>query len=123
VLEHMLDLPKEVFHSCLRLNEGGTFVAGIPSEGALLWYLAYKYGTGVGFKMRTGLDYELFMKYEHVNKAREIESVVKYFFKDVKVIRFPLPLFHFSLYSVIIAKEKNQVSLETYSLITKESLD
>ncbi|MCW7472046.1 hypothetical protein CH354_16065 [Leptospira levettii] len=122
VLEHLLDLPKQVFHSCIRLAKGGTFVAGIPSEGALLWYLAYKYGTGTGFKIRTGLDYELFMKYEHVNNAHEIESVVRYFFRNVVVYRFPFPFFHFSLYSVIVAKEVNEESLAEYSKLSMESI-
>jgi hypothetical protein len=114
VLEHLLDLPNEIYQSAMKLAEDGIFVAGIPSEGSLLWYLAYKYGTGIGFRMRTGLDYEVFMKYEHVNNAHEIESIIRYFFNDVEVFRYPFPFFHFSFYTVIVAKSVNQIALNQY---------
>jgi 2-polyprenyl-3-methyl-5-hydroxy-6-metoxy-1,4-benzoquinol methylase len=120
VLEHLLDLPNEVYQSAMKLSEHGIFVAGIPSEGALLWYLAYKYGTGLGFRMRTGLDYEVFMKYEHVNNAREIESIIRFFFNDVEVFRYPLPFFHLSFYSVIVAKSVNQMALNQYLEFRKD---
>lgn len=84
VLEHICNLPEVVAKSGLLLSEGGTFRAGIPAEGTILWRLAWKSTTGVAFKRRHNLDYEVLMKYEHVNTAREIEDVLRYFFSDVR---------------------------------------
>jgi len=84
VLEHICNLPEVVAQSGLLLNEGGQFRAGIPSEGTILWKLAWKNTTGVAFKRRHNLDYEVLMKYEHVNTAREIEDVLRHFFSKVK---------------------------------------
>lgn len=104
VLEHMDDLPKEVARSALLLKDNGVFCAGVPSEGALLWYLAWKYGTGLSFKLRTGLDYSVLMKTEHVNNVTEIAEVIQWFFKDVKIVRYPFPYMPLSLYTVFKAQ-------------------
>jgi len=84
VLEHICNLPEVVAQSALLLTDGGQFRAGIPSEGTILWRLAWKSTTGVAFRRRHNLDYEVLMKYEHVNTAREIEDVLRYFFSEVK---------------------------------------
>ena len=86
--EHVLDLPKVVAKSCLLLNNGGSLRVSIPNEGTILWKLGYKLTTGIEFKMKYGLDYELLMRYEHVNTSKEIEQVLKYFFKTVKSSSF-----------------------------------
>lgn len=104
VLEHLLDLPAEIARAALHLNEQGVFCAGIPTEGAWLWSLAWKYGTGPGFRRRTGLDYAVLMKHEHVNTADEIETCIRYFFTEVTIKRFPTPFKPFSLYTFIQAK-------------------
>jgi len=107
VLEHLADLPRALALALagLRLKRGGYFCAGIPSEGALAWYLAWRYGTGLAFRCRTGLDYGLLMRHEHLNSAKEIEFCVRYFFQAVRVRRFPVALFHASLYTSIEAME------------------
>ncbi len=84
VLEHICDLPRVVARSGLLLDKGGQFRAGIPSEGAILWYLGWKFTTGIEFKLKYGLDYSVLMRNEHVNKASEIEDVLRYFFSEVK---------------------------------------
>jgi hypothetical protein len=84
VLEHICNLPEVIARSGLLLTDGGQFRAGIPSEGTILWKLAWQNTTGVAFKRRHNLDYEVLMKYEHVNAAREIEEVLRYFFAEVK---------------------------------------
>lgn len=81
--EHVLDLPKVVARSGLLLNGDGALRVAIPSEGTFLWTLGWKLTTGVEFKIKYGLDYELLMKHEHVNDAREIEEVLEYFFATV----------------------------------------
>ena len=104
VLEHLTDLPAEMARAALHLKEGGVFCAGIPSEGAWLWRMAWKYGTGPAFKRRTGLDYAVLMRHEHVNTAQEIEACIRYYFTDVTLKRFPLPFKPLSLYTFIEAR-------------------
>ena len=103
VLEHMLDLPQEITLACMHLREDGVFCAGFPSEGSKLWEMAWRYGTGPAFRRRTGLDYAVMMRHEHVNTAEEIESCIRYFFRDVSIARFPLPTRHLSLYTFLRA--------------------
>jgi hypothetical protein len=114
VLEHLLDLPREIALSGLILKEGGKFCAGIPSEGGWLWKMAWKYGTGPGFARRTGLDYEKLMKYEHVNTVDEIEECIRFFFGSVAMERFPLQVKSFSLYSFFVATNPNKERCENY---------
>ncbi len=80
-LEHVVDLPKVVAKSCLLLAEGGSFRNSIPNEGRFLFKLGWQLTTGLEFKMKHKLDYEVLMKHEHVNTADEIEEVLHYFFK------------------------------------------
>lgn len=82
--EHITDLPKVVAKTCIHINEKGTLRISIPNEGTFLWKLGYKLTTGVEFKLKYGLDYSILMNYEHVNTAKEIEQVLKYFYGKVK---------------------------------------
>lgn len=84
VLEHVCNLPEVVAKCALLLVDGGQFRAGIPSEGTFLWRLGWKSTTALAFKRRHNLDYEVLMRYEHVNTAREIEDVLRYFFSEVR---------------------------------------
>ena len=99
VLEHICNLPEVIAQSGLLLVEGGQFRAGIPSEGTILWRLGWKTTTALAFKRRYNLDYEVLMKHEHVNSAKEIEEVLRYFFAEVKGSAFglarPLSLYQF----------------------------
>jgi hypothetical protein len=90
VLEHICNLPEVVAQSGLLLTDGGQFRAGIPSEGTILWRLAWKTTTALEFRLRYNLDYEVLMKYEHVNSAREIEDILRYFFSEVEESVFGL---------------------------------
>src|SRR5688572_14554038 len=89
-LEHVCDLPDLVAQSGLLLAEGGQFRAGIPSEGTILWRLGWSMTTALDFRARYNLDYEVLMRYEHVNTAREIENVLRYFFAAVSSSVFGL---------------------------------
>ncbi len=44
------------------------------------------------------------MRHEHLNTAAEIEAVVRTFFGEVKIARFPLPLRHLSFYTYLEAR-------------------
>ena len=93
VLEHVCNLPEVVAQSGMLLVDGGQFRAGIPSEGEPLWRLAWKSTTAVEFRLRYNLDYEVLMRHEHVNSAREIEEVLRYFFSEVRISVFGLGRF------------------------------
>jgi SAM-dependent methyltransferase len=103
VLEHLTDLPLIVARSGILLKPGGRFQAGIPSEGSFLWGVAWRATTGIAYRIRRGEGYGALMRHEHVNTAREIETVVEYFFERVTWRRFPLPWFHLSFYTYLEA--------------------
>jgi hypothetical protein len=84
VLEHVCNLPELVARSGLLLAENGSFRAGIPSEGTILWRLGWQMTTALDFRARYNLDYSVLMRYEHVNTAAEIEEVLRYFFTEVR---------------------------------------
>lgn len=104
VPEHMTDLPAELARACLLLEPGGLFQAAIPSEGGFLWGLAWRCTTGLAYRLRTGLDYGVLMRHEHVNRAPEIISLVRHFFADVRLRRFPSPLHNMIVYAYIEAR-------------------
>jgi len=104
VLEHLEDLPLNIALSGLLLAPGGRFQAGIPSEGGLLWGLGWRCTTGLSYRLRTGHSYGTLMRYEHINTAPEIIAVVRHFFPDLAVRRFPLPAHHLSLYAYLQAE-------------------
>jgi hypothetical protein len=89
-LEHICDLPEVIAHSGLLLADDGQLRAGIPSEGTILWYLGWKFTTGLEFRIKHNLDYGVLMKHEHVNTASEIGEVLRYFFSSVRSSVFGL---------------------------------
>lgn len=104
VLEHMTNLPMEVALSAKHMENDGIFQAGIPSEGGFLWWLGWRFTTGFSYWLRNRLDYGVLMRHEHVNKAREIITVVDYLFKNITIKRFPTPLHSLSFYTYLEAK-------------------
>ena len=104
VLEHLTDLPRTVARCGLLLAQGGEFRAGVPTEGGLLWGVAWRITTGISFRIRTGLTYGAIMRHEHVNRADEILEIVRYLFRDVTCRRFPTPVKHLSFYTTLRAR-------------------
>ena len=93
--EHILDLPAVIAKACLHLDSGGTMRTSIPNEGSLMWKLGTMI-TGFEFKRMYGLDYGPLMRHEHVNTAKEITGLLKYFFKTNKQSHFGIgPEFSF----------------------------
>jgi SAM-dependent methyltransferase len=103
VLEHLTDLPGIVARSAILLREGGRMCAAFPSEGGLLWGLAWRVTTGVAYRLKRGLDYAAIMRHEHVNSSPEILRILHYFFGGIALARFPLPGHHLSFYTVATA--------------------
>ncbi len=87
-LEHICDLPLVLARAARLLAPDGTLRAAIPSEGGFLWKLGWMCTTGLEFRLRHGLDYGLMMAHEHVNDAREIETLIRALFEEVEVSSF-----------------------------------
>lgn len=104
VLEHLTDLPFVLARAALLLRDGGSFRAGFPSEGGLLWGVSWRTTTGLAYRLKRGLDYSDIMRHEHVNTAAEILAMLGYFYKTIEIHRFPFPLTHLSFYTVVIAQ-------------------
>ena len=102
-LEHICDLPFVLARAARLLAPGGTLRAAIPSEGGFLWTLGWMATTGLEFRLRHGLDYGQLMAHEHVNNAREIETLVRDLFEEVDVKSFGLGR-QLSLYRLIAAR-------------------
>ena len=107
VLEHLVELPRDVARCASLLKPGGLFQAGIPCEGELGWTLGYMLSTGVAFRMKYGLDYRVVVRHEHVNSYKDILAVVGTIFSRVRVRRswFPAPFPHASFYAYLEARE------------------
>ena len=103
-LEHICDLPLVLAHAARHLTAGGTLRAAIPSEGGLLWKLGWMLTTGLEFRLRHGLDYGLMMAHEHVNDARDIETLVQGLFEEVEIKSFGFGR-QLSLYRFIAARK------------------
>ncbi len=103
-LEHLTRLPEAVARAGLLLRSNGLFQASIPSEGGFLWGLSWRATFAITYKLTTGRNWSEHMRYEHVNDAYEIGAIINYFFEDVTIRRFPLPIHHLSLYESIDAR-------------------
>jgi hypothetical protein len=114
VLEHLTDLPAVVAESVLRLCPTGELASAFPSEGGMLWALAWRLTTGVSYRLRTGLSYQALMRHEHVNTAEDILGVLRYFFGDVMVTRHPLPGAHTSFYTAARAMRPDQARAQAW---------
>lgn len=115
MFEHVLDLPKIVAKTGLILNEKGTLRVAIPNEGSFLWKLGWKLTTGLEYRLKYGLDYGILMQYEHINSANEIESVLKYFYKNVGCKYFGFSK-NFSFYRFYECSEPDPEKVKTYLL-------
>lgn len=112
-LEHVCNLPELLATAALLLAPGGTFRAAIPSEGTPLWTLGWRLTTGLEFRLRHGLDYGQLMRHEHVNTAREIEGLLRYFFAEVEMRTFG-PSRRLSLYQFLACRGPDVGRSEAY---------
>lgn len=113
-LEHVCNLPELVARVGKLLSDSGVFRVAIPSEGTMLWNLGWKLTTGLEFRIKHGFDYGLVMKHEHVNTAKEIECVLRYFFKQIHSKFFGLSK-SLSLYQYYECSDVNIVNFLNYS--------
>jgi len=80
----------------------------------LLWKLAWKFTTGVHFKLKYGLNYNVLMQHEHVNSCEEIVSLCQYFFIKVNIKKFPFGIPALSLYYCIHCTQPNFLHIDEY---------
>jgi hypothetical protein len=116
VLEHLTHLPWVLARSGLLLRESGSFRAGFPSEGGLLWGVAWRSTTAVAYRLRRGLNYGAIMHHEHINTAVEILALLGYFYAEVEIGRFPFPFHHLSFYTVAIARSPRLGRCQTWAI-------
>jgi len=83
VFEHIENLPETIARTCLLLDKNGVLRVSIPNEGTFLWRLGTRI-SGMEFRRKYNLDYDVLMQYEHVNTADEIEEVLRYFYKKIR---------------------------------------
>lgn len=114
VLEHVTDLPATIARAALLLHPTGKMLSGIPTEGGLLWYLAWRFGTGSTFWLKHRLSYAPFMRHEHINSEAEIKEIINLFFEDVSVARYPFNIKHLSFYTAIEAAHPRRDIAQAY---------
>ena len=86
--EHILNLDEVVAKTTKLLNPGGIHCAAVPNEGYFLWKLGYTMTTGLAFRIKYGLDYNIIMRHEHVNNVNEIEEIFNKHYAKIKRILF-----------------------------------
>jgi hypothetical protein len=115
VLEHLVDLPWVIAQSARLLSrKGSIFQAAIPSEGGFAWGFSWRTTTGLRYRLKTGGSYSSLMRHEHVNSASEIENIVRFFFTDVRIKRFPFPILHGSIYTYIEATNPKKTIIDEF---------
>lgn len=114
VLEHLELLPQTIARTGLLLKTKGVFSNAIPSEGGMLWHLGQNLTTGIGFRLRNKMSFSPITRHEHINKSKEIIKIIKHFFNDVRMKKFPFPFHHLSLYVYIEARDPRLDVISTY---------
>ena len=89
ILEHLPNLPKALYEINRVIKKSGTFQVVIPCEGSLAYSIARKISAERIFKKRYGMDYEWFIKREHINSPFEIFNELGKLFKTNSVKFFP----------------------------------
>lgn len=110
--EHVLDLPLLVAQAGKLLSNKGQLRIAIPNEGTLLWKLGTMV-TGFEFKKKYNLDYKILMSHEHVNTAKEIETILKYFFLNVKCNVYGISK-KLAFYRFYVCENPNMNNIEHY---------
>ena len=92
VLEHLPNLPTTLKESSRVLKKNGLFQVVIPCEGSIAYSFARKISAERIFKKKYKMDYNWFIKSEHINKPDEIFEELSKFFIIKKKFYFPIPI-------------------------------
>jgi hypothetical protein len=111
--EHICNLPEVIARTGLLMKAKGSLRVSIPSEGTFLWRLAWELTTGIEFRIQYALDFGALRRHEHVNNAREIESLLNWFYGDIhgEVLGFTKG---FSLYQFYVCRQPNRERCSVY---------
>jgi ubiquinone/menaquinone biosynthesis C-methylase UbiE len=92
VLEHLPNLPFTLEESSRVLKKTGLFQVVIPCEGSLAYSIARKISAERIFKKKYKMNYDWYIKSEHINKPNEIFKELSKFYKVKKKFYFPIPI-------------------------------
>jgi 2-polyprenyl-3-methyl-5-hydroxy-6-metoxy-1,4-benzoquinol methylase len=112
--EHLTDLPQIVAKVAKHLCPQGVLQVAIPSEGSLSWSVSWRATTAVLYWLKYRRNYAHGVRHEHVNTAMEVEEVIRHFFRNVSIRKWPLPWFHLSLYTYIEAIDPDLQRVREY---------
>ena len=114
VLEHMTELPKFLAESSFYIKNNGYHSHSVPCEGHLFNF-ASSIVSGIPFYLKHRISYRYIMKHEHVNNFDEIISLIKFFYKKVK-IKYSYPFYtkYLSFYANITFKHPNKERVKKF---------
>lgn len=115
VLEHLTDLPQYLYVSSMKMKKNAYQQHSIPCEGYPMWNITWFLISGLSFRIKYGYSFSYIQKHEHVNNFDEILTLIKFFYKDVKV-KFSYPFYnkYLSLYSNIKFSNPNKENILKY---------
>lgn len=92
VLEHLPNLPECIRQMHKVLVRGGVAHLVIPCEGSLAYSFCRKISAERMFRKLYHMDYDWFIKSEHINTAEEIIEEVERYFEIRQKRYFPIPV-------------------------------
>lgn len=90
VLEHLPNLPAAISELHRVLKPDGSFIAVIPCEGGLAYWMARRISAQRIFERRYGTSYKWCIRSEHINVPSEIRSELGRCFEIIHHQYFPL---------------------------------
>lgn len=90
VLEHLDNLPAALSEIKRVLKPSGLFSVVIPCEGGMGYSLGRKFTSQRMFEKRYSMPYDWMIRYDHINRAREVLRELRPGFRVVHRTFFPL---------------------------------
>jgi len=112
VLEHLPNLPEAIKEAYRLLKPTGEFCVVIPCEGGWAYSLARRLSAQRLFKkLYGGMEYDWFVKSEHINVPHEIIEELTPYFQIKKKIFFPfrVPIVPLNLVICLILKPRAEI--------------
>jgi SAM-dependent methyltransferase len=99
ILEHLANLPAALDEVGRVLKPNGVFVVVIPCEGGLGYEIGRQFSSKRMFEKRYDVSYEWMIRYEHINKAKEVVEELERRFevKDKTFYPLRIPSIHMNL--------------------------
>lgn len=109
ILEHIANLDACLNEIKRVMKSDGLFLAVIPCDPGFLWNLSTKFSPSRSRLKKKGIDYDVVMKYEHINEFLNCEKKLKSNFKVINQKYFPffLKSHRSNLYCGLTLNRKN----------------